>query len=209
MHNRASGARAWGGNASHPAARHVLLSTGRTDRGVGHAAVRAVSEGQARASPHPPPDGRMTGPRIFTPEYYERMRQLEGGSWWNAGMRDVAARLLERATLPPRGLMLDVGCGSGQTMSWFTGMYPGWRAMGLDVAWDGVAAAYRADVGLVCVASALTLPLPDRSIDLAITLDVVQHLPLEGGDERALAELRRVVKPGGYLFVRTNAQAFP
>jgi SAM-dependent methyltransferase len=51
--------------------------------------------------------------------------------------------------------------------------------------------------------------LPDRSVDLAITLDVMQHLPLDGGDVAALGELRRVLKPGGYLFVRTNAQAFP
>ena len=35
----------------------------------------------------------MTAPRIFTPEYYERMRRLEAISWWNAGMRDVAAAL--------------------------------------------------------------------------------------------------------------------
>ena len=58
-------------------------------------------------------------------------------------------------------------------------------------------------------ASALALPIPSRSVDLAITLDVMQHLPLDGGDVTALAELKRVLKPGGYLFVRTNAQAFP
>jgi len=151
----------------------------------------------------------MTAPRIFAPEYYERMRLLEGGSWWNAGMRDVAAMLLNRVALPARGVMLDVGCGSGQTMSWFLSIRPGWHAVGLDVAWDGVRAAHQAGAGPVCMASALALPLPDHSIDLAITLDVVQHLPLDGGDAQALAELRRVLKPGGHLFVRTNAQAFP
>ena len=33
-------------------------------------------------------------PSIFTPEYYARMRELEQGSSWNAGMRDIAALLL-------------------------------------------------------------------------------------------------------------------
>ena len=53
------------------------------------------------------------------------------------------------------------------------------------------------------------LPFADRSIDLVITLDVMQHLPLGSGDKQALAELRRVLKAGGHLPVRTNAQSFP
>jgi ubiquinone/menaquinone biosynthesis C-methylase UbiE len=151
----------------------------------------------------------MTAPRIFEPEYYARMRALEAGSWWNAGMRDVARLLLDQIDLPPSGLMLDVGCGSGQTMMWFAERYRGWRTIGLDVAWEGLAAARRAGTERVFAASALALPLPDRSVDLAVTLDVMQHLPLAGGDATALTELRRVLKPGGHLFVRTNAQAFP
>ena len=150
----------------------------------------------------------MTAPRIFTPEYYERMRHLEGLSWWNAGMRDIAAMLLNDAALPPRGTLLDVGCGSGQTMLWFETMRPGWTAVGLDVAAEGLTAAHGIGA-LVCRASALQLPFATATLDLAITLDVLQHLPLDGGDVEALREIRRVLKPGGYMFLRTNAQAFP
>lgn len=150
----------------------------------------------------------MAAPRIFTPEYYERMRDLEAGSWWNAGMRDVAALLLQLVRLPPTGLLLDVGCGSGQTMEWFRRQHPHWRAIGVDVAPEGLAAA-RARGNTVMRASALELPLPAQSVDVVITLDVLQHVPLGGGDARALGEISRVLRPGGYLFVRTNAQAFP
>ena len=69
----------------------------------------------------------MSAPRIFTPEYYAHMRSLEGGSWWNAGMRDVALGLLGLAHLPAEGLALDVGCGSGQTMAWLRTVLPGWN----------------------------------------------------------------------------------
>ena len=149
-----------------------------------------------------------TAPAIFTPEYYERMRRLERVSWWNAGMRDVAAALLADAVIPREGTLLDVGCGSGQTMVWFERLWPGWRTLGLDVALDGVQSA-RAAGCRVCLGSALTLPLPDHSVDLVVTLDVLQHLPLGGGDVRALGEIHRVLKPGGHVFIRTNAQAFP
>lgn len=148
-------------------------------------------------------------PRIFEAEYYERMRRLEGESWWNAALREVAAMLLDDAALPASGTVLDVGCGSGQTMTWALGrLGPRWKAIGLDVSPEGVAAA-RA-LGLdVMEASALNMPLPAASVDLVITLDVIQHLPLGGGDLTALREMRRVLRPGGHLFVRTNAQAFP
>src|SRR5689334_22655284 len=137
------------------------------------------------------------------------MRDLEEGSWWNAGMRDVASSMLDLADLPPSGVLLDVGCGSGQTMAWFKRLRPAWRTVGLDVAPEGLAAALTRGVRTVVRASALQLPLPSQSVHLVITLDVLQHLPLEGGDTTALAEMGRVLKPGGHIFLRTNAQSFP
>ena len=149
----------------------------------------------------------MTGPHIFTPDYYTRMHDLEAASWWNSGMRAVAARLLA-PVLPAKGTLVDVGCGSGQTMAWFRAAWPGWRTLGVDVAPEGLAAARSAGES-VLEGSALELPIADACADAVITLDVLQHLPLGGGDVQALAEIRRVLRPGGHLFIRTNAQAWP
>jgi len=147
-------------------------------------------------------------PRIFSEDYYERMRLLESASWWNAGMRDIASNMLKNANLDGSGTMIDVGCGSGQTMAWFTSSRPGWNAAGLDIAKDGVAAAKSAGLAVV-TGNALELPFESSSADLVITLDVLQHLPLPAGDVDCLREIRRVVRPGGYLFIRTNCQSIP
>jgi ubiquinone/menaquinone biosynthesis C-methylase UbiE len=109
------------------------------------------------------------------------MRELESASWWNEAMRNIAGMLLNRARLPDEGRMLDAGCGSGQTMSWFLRSHERWRAAGFDVAMTGIEAA-QAEKLAVCRASALELPFESSSIDLILCLDVLQHLPLDGGD---------------------------
>ena len=150
----------------------------------------------------------MTAPKIFTPEYYARMRELEAGSWWNAAMRDVAGMLLNDLSLPSMGTILDVGCGSGQTLTWFRERFGAWRTLGCDISPDAVGAASRAGFE-IAQASALALPYPSSTADVVVSLDVLQHVPLDGGDLVALCEMHRVLKPGGWLFVRTNAQSFP
>ena len=104
--------------------------------------------------------------------------------------------------------MLDAGCGSGQTMTWLADLLPRWERVGVDVAGEAVASA-RSIGEAVIEASVLSLPFDSASFDLVITLDVLQHLPLDGGDAAALAEMRRVSRPGGTLLIRTNAQSFP
>lgn len=154
---------------------------------------------------------RNEPPRIFTPEYYRRMDTLEAHGWWNAGMRDVAAMLLDRIDLPTDGTLVDVGCGTGRTLAWFEARWPRWRRVGADVAGEALALAREEDrsgEGLVR-ADALALPLREELADLVICLDVLQHLPLDGGDAAALAEMRRISKPGAHVLLRTNAQAFP
>lgn len=123
-------------------------------------------------------------------------------------MRDIAAMLLTRSRIQDKGVLLDAGCGSGQTMSWFLSQHPRWSAIGLDIATDGLRAA-RGGLLPVCCASTLHLPLADKTVDLVVSLDVLQHLPLDGGDAAALTEVSRVMRADGTLLVRTNAQSFP
>lgn len=49
------------------------------------------------------------------------------------------------------------------------------------------------------VGSATEIPFPDNSFDVIWTVDVLEHVPKP---ERALSEMRRVLRPDGYLYIR-------
>ncbi len=90
--------------------------------------------------------------------------------------------------------ILDLGCAAGWNMSRFRqyGRFP----MGVDVVPERVTLA--AHHGPVAIASGLQLPFPTETFDLIYIQHVLHHI---GDVERALAEVRRCLKPGGVLFL--------
>ncbi len=50
--------------------------------------------------------------------------------------------------------------------------------------------------------SATSLALPDESVDTVVCWEVLEHLP-KGSDRAAFAEFRRVLRPGGTLYLST------
>jgi len=52
--------------------------------------------------------------------------------------------------------------------------------------------------GHLLPASAYSLPFPDRSFDIAVTISTMEHF---SDPPRALAEIRRVLKPGGHALI--------
>lgn len=89
----------------------------------------------------------------------------------------------------PRGMrVLDAGCGEGVLVDEY--------ADRLDII--GLDANYASD--RVTHGSLTALPFPDASFDRALCLDVLEHLAYEE-QPRALAEIFRVLRPGGELLV--------
>jgi SAM-dependent methyltransferase len=146
-----------------------------------------------------------TPPQIFTPAYYARLQEIERDHWWYRGMRAISARWLDAELCAQTGLrVLDIGCGAGYMQRWFQRYAWPQPVVGIDL--DRSALSYaRYHGGVTARASALGLPFTDCSFDIVHCADVLQHLPVDGGDALALVECHRVLAPGGLLLLRTNA----
>jgi SAM-dependent methyltransferase len=133
-------------------------------------------------------------------EQYElRTHEVEDDHWWYRGRRRVIREALLALNLPPGIEILDAGCGSGRNMVELTEFG---EVTGLELAEASVEAARERCVGEVVAGSVDDMPFADDSFDLAVSLDVIEHLPDE---HRSLSEMRRVVKPGGTLLVTVPA----
>ncbi|MCB9729987.1 MAG: class I SAM-dependent methyltransferase [Deltaproteobacteria bacterium] len=133
------------------------------------------------------------------PSEYTRMAEAEQHSWWFRGRRRVLDSVLGRLELPPGARICDLGCGTG-------GNLPMLQAHGevVGVERDESAARMaRESTGLdVRQGSAEATGLPAHSFDLVCMFDVLEHLPAEGP---ALAEVRRILRPGGRLLLTVPA----
>lgn len=135
-------------------------------------------------------------------EQYARMFELEERNWWFRLKRDFVYGLVEKHAPPRESLTLvDLGCGTGKVLK--ACPLPV-RRLGLEL--DAEAALLSRARGLeVARASCLELPLADGSVDVALALDVLEHLD---DDERAMAEIRRVLRPDGCCVITVPAHPF-
>ncbi|MEO6061345.1 MAG: class I SAM-dependent methyltransferase [Thermoflexales bacterium] len=115
--------------------------------------------------------------------------------------------VLDQVGLGEDACVFEVGCGTGRL--WKTNAHrlrPGWDITLSDQSAGMVAQARAALAGVahpfrfeVCPAD--RIPREDASVDVAIANHMLYHVP---DLPAALAEIRRVLKPGGALYAATN-----
>ena len=100
----------------------------------------------------------------------------------------LALRQLDGTT----GTVLDAGCGLGTYVERLRAERPDLRVLPLDLS---------AGMGPEVVGDVQALPLADASVDAALAMHMLYHVP---DIPAAVRELRRVVRPGGLLLASTN-----
>jgi cyclopropane fatty-acyl-phospholipid synthase-like methyltransferase len=149
-------------------------------------------------------------PDLYTEEYF--LHACEGYAEFNATQGEQLSRRLrtafEAAAVGPGMAVLDLGCGRGEIVRHCARL--GANAYGVDYASVALKLARQllaregqlpGRTGLA-QSDAKRMPFPDQAFDRVLIFDVVEHLfPWELA--LCLAEVKRVLKPGGAVIVHT------
>lgn len=133
----------------------------------------------------------------------DRLLPLYDPFSWLLGVPRIHRRLVELAGIETGHRVLEIGCGTGSLALRAQRMHPDAELVGIDP--DPLALArarrkaersgrpVRFDQG-----KAGDLPYPDESMDRVLSSFMFHHLD-DAEKRRALAEIRRVLRPGGQL----------
>lgn len=112
---------------------------------------------------------------------------------YHALIDDLEAELVARYA--PAGRVLEAGCGTGQILARLG--RAGVRAVGVDLS-SGMLRQARSRARALVRGDLTALPFGDGQFDAVCCFKVLAHVPDIG---RAMAELGRLVRPGGFLIV--------
>ena len=113
------------------------------------------------------------------------------------------ARMLAEVLRSSAGpaVIVDVGCGDGSALAVAARHNPGHRFAGIDWSGDALRRAHALDLTVLRAAvTAPGLPVADGAADVVIMSELIEHLVDPDG---AVAEVRRVLRPGGSLLLST------
>ena len=117
--------------------------------------------------------------------------------------------MFDRIQIPENAIVLEVGCGTGLLWRGRTQVPGGWRVILTDMS-DGMLRETRASLTQLghpfsyMQADAQAIPFHDESFDAVIANHMLYHVP---DIPRALAEVRRVLKPSGVCYAATMGLA--
>lgn len=131
---------------------------------------------------------------------YQYMFNIEERYWWYVGMRRITDTLLAGQLQNKNLKILDAGCGTGMNLLHFENK--GHAAFGFDLAPEAVSAVRTRGFQKVVRASITEIPCATGTFDLACSFEVIDEVPDQA---RAIQELHRVLKPGGFLLLRLPA----
>ncbi|MEO8704014.1 MAG: class I SAM-dependent methyltransferase [Kofleriaceae bacterium] len=166
------------------------------------------------------------------PAYYRRNFHWQTDGYFSEHSAEVyelgvellfrgTADVMRRQIIPPitrfvrdaggaeRVRLLDVACGTGRTLHQISRAHRAMRLWGVDLspAYTQIARKRLADVPELAIAveNAEALPFADATFDIATSVYLFHELP-RNARRNVVAELHRVVRPGGLVVIEDSAQ---
>lgn len=135
-------------------------------------------------------------------DYYEKYWSEGGFNPKNATWPELAR--LYSANINRGARCLDVGCGDGNVSGRWLKAH-GCDYVGVDISQHAVDQAEMNGLSAVRIDDASALPFDAGSFDVAVCVEVVEHLFQPMG---AMLEIHRILRPGGILMVTTPNIAY-
>lgn len=137
-------------------------------------------------------------------DFYREYFAVEDRHWWFIGRRRILLDVLERrlGPAPGRHAILDVGSGTG-TMIEHLSRFGDVRGVDFDP--EAIRFCRERGVQAVERIEGDRLPFADGSFDVVTSFDVLEHIEDDGA---MLAEMHRVLRPGGTLLLAVPALPF-
>jgi SAM-dependent methyltransferase len=131
----------------------------------------------------------------------EATARAEERHFWFQALRRNAARMLAAALGGrPAGWIVDCGAGTGRNLDWLARFG---RPVGVELSPAGLAVG-RAHGRRMVRGSVAALPIADRSAGVVTSFDVLYCLD-DATEQKAVAEMMRVLKPDGVALVNVAA----
>jgi SAM-dependent methyltransferase len=126
---------------------------------------------------------------------------VEQSHWWFVGRRRLFARRIERLAIARDARVLDLGTSTGTNLRMLRdiGMT---NVVGLDLSDEAIRFCREKGLGKVHKGDITAIPFPDRSFDMVLATDIIEHVD---ADEKALEEVARILKPGGRAIITVPA----
>jgi ubiquinone/menaquinone biosynthesis C-methylase UbiE len=149
-------------------------------------------------------DGVRAIARQYGRDYFDGDRRYGyGGYSYHPRFWEETVRLFhDHYALADNASVLDIGCAKGFMLHDFKRLYPAMTVAGIDISEYAIANAIETMRPFVQVASAHSLPFPDKSFALVTAINTIHNLPLEEC-KQALREIERV--SSGHSFIMVDA----
>ena len=113
------------------------------------------------------------------------------------------ARYLFACDLVAGQRVLDIACGTGYGSQLLSEQGKAAEVIGVDISYEAVGYAARRHSSRntrFLAGSATEIPLPEKSVDVVVSFETIEHIP---EDSQVISEFARVLRPGGTLVIST------
>jgi|SRR3989338_3262851 len=121
------------------------------------------------------------GQTIIHPQYFSKVADYQS---------------LKEVKRHPKGTFLDIGCGRQWYRKDLEDLFINYYAQDH----PKISKLYLSSYPVELKSNATNIPLPEKSVNLALMIRVFEHLP---DPEKALKEIKRILKPKGVLIICT------